>query len=133
MPLLITVLSGHMPRKMPAERMQKATVLRSCSRARSNQHRVLVRVIENGQIIVVIGAKTEARSHGVNDMLARELARDRNLGIARVAALVRAAVEGRELAACLIKLFATPVVDLTVDATSAKAALVGRVDDGRRP
>ena len=35
----------------------------------------------------------------------------------------------------LIKLFAAPVVDLSVDATSAEAALVGRVDNGvsRKP
>jgi hypothetical protein len=101
------------------------------------QHRLLVRArIEKGQIIIVVGAKTDARPHGVNDFIARELARDRNLGVAGVAALAKErVVEERQPQARLIKLFAAPVVDLCVDATSAEAALVGRVDNGvsRKP
>ena len=78
----------------------------------------------------MVVAKAKARPHGVNDLLARERACDRNLGVARVAALVGAAIEDRQLPARVLKLDAAPVVDLSVDATSTEAALVGRVDDG---
>ena len=78
----------------------------------------------------MVVAKAKARPHGVNDLLARERACDRNLGVARVAALVGRVAEERQLLARVLKLDAALVVDLSVNATSTKAALVGRVDDG---
>ena len=40
-------------------------------------------------------------------------------------------MEDRQLPARVLKLDAAPVVDLSVNATSTEAALVGRVDDRR--
>ena len=93
-------------------------------------HRVLVGSLQQLELVRVIrevGAVPKGRPDRVDHLGAGQVARDRDLGVAREAAA--AGLQDRQGTARRLQRLPAAPIDLSVDPTPTEAPLVGRVDD----